>query len=265
MKHKALLIGINYVGTSSELSGCINDVNNSFKYLTSSLQCCDVTILKEGDATRNNILSNLHRLIEESNKEDTKLFVHYSGHGSQTVDMNHDEDSADDEKSGMDSCLVPVDFRTAGMIIDDDLRTVICKLTNPNSSLFFIADACFSGSVLDLRYLLRLREHNKKAEYDFHLDKQYPETSASIILLSGCRDNQTSADTFDDDPLKSSSRGMAQGALTHAFLNTMENNKNINYHDLLVNIRQELKSKMYDQIPQLSFGKNFNIEQQIEF
>ena len=33
----ALLIGINYYGTSAELRGCINDVNNINNYLISYL------------------------------------------------------------------------------------------------------------------------------------------------------------------------------------------------------------------------------------
>ena len=33
MSKKALLIGINYIGTSSALNGCINDVENIKRYL----------------------------------------------------------------------------------------------------------------------------------------------------------------------------------------------------------------------------------------
>lgn len=33
-KKKALLIGINYFGTKSELRGCINDVHNMVQFLT---------------------------------------------------------------------------------------------------------------------------------------------------------------------------------------------------------------------------------------
>jgi hypothetical protein len=41
------------------------------------------------------------------------LFFHYSGHGGQTKDMDGDEED------GFDEVVYPVDFETAGHIVDD--------------------------------------------------------------------------------------------------------------------------------------------------
>ena len=49
------------------------------------------------------------------------LFLHYSGHGGQTFDLNGDEED------GLDEFICPVDYNSAGYIIDDDLKTLLSK------------------------------------------------------------------------------------------------------------------------------------------
>jgi hypothetical protein len=44
------------------------------------------------------------------------LFFHYSGHGSQVVDHSGDEED------GLDETICPVDFKSAGQIIDDEVN-----------------------------------------------------------------------------------------------------------------------------------------------
>jgi hypothetical protein len=36
---RALLIGINYIGTKHELGGCINDINNIEKFIIDNCDC----------------------------------------------------------------------------------------------------------------------------------------------------------------------------------------------------------------------------------
>ena len=50
------------------------------------------------------------------------LFLHFSGHGGQTEDLNGDE--VDDQ----DEFICPVDFKTAGVIVDDDLKALLSRL-----------------------------------------------------------------------------------------------------------------------------------------
>ena len=49
------------------------------------------------------------------------LFLHYSGHGGQTVDMNGDEED------GQDEFICPVDHKSAGIIVDDELKALLSE------------------------------------------------------------------------------------------------------------------------------------------
>ena len=89
---KALLVGINYIGTSNELYGCINDVNSikeriTTKGFTNINTLTDLTIQKP---TKENILLEFKNLLINSQAGDLLLFL-YSGHGSYTLDKNNDE------------------------------------------------------------------------------------------------------------------------------------------------------------------------------
>ncbi|WWC85156.1 uncharacterized protein L201_000013 [Kwoniella dendrophila CBS 6074] len=118
---KALLIGINYFGTSAELSGCINDVHNVQKFICEryGYRPADIVILTDDSndprtmPTRDNIIKGMKWLVQGAQRDDA-LFLHYSGHGTQTEDLDGDEGDGDDE------AICPVDYETAGLIIDDD-------------------------------------------------------------------------------------------------------------------------------------------------
>lgn len=73
--------------------------------------------------------------------------------------------------------------------------------------------------------------------------RQVKFSPADVISLSGCKDNQTSADT--------SVNGFATGALSYAFREVVTQNPQLSYLQLLRGIRQVLSNK-YSQLPQLS-------------
>lgn len=85
--------------------------------------------------TKANILRAMHWLVKDAQPNDS-LFFHYSGtlskmvkradrltyptgHGGQTKDLDGDEDD------GYDEVIYPVDFRTAGHIVDDDMHAIM--------------------------------------------------------------------------------------------------------------------------------------------
>ena len=74
----------------------------------------------------------------------------------------------------------------------------------------------------------------------------------SVFMLSGCKDDQTSADAFI--------QGKHVGAMSWAFLETMrfDYGWNISYVQLLQNTRMLLRRE-YKQIPQLSVGFQFDL------
>ena len=233
---KALIIGINYRGTSSELNGCINDAKsieaflkqknfNDIKMLT------DETLIKP---TKINILNEIKSLLQNSNKNDT-LFIYYSGHGSYTLDRNGDE------LDGRDELLVPLDFN---YIKDDELKQIIDSYGKPDTNLIALFDCCNSGTALDLRYQIL-----EKLNYDdITENKKNTETPCNTIFISGCRDEQLSIETIINDKV--------QGLMTWAFLETIKKN-NITWRELIKKMRETLKQNSY-QIPQLSSGKVFN-------
>jgi len=96
--------------------------------------------------TKANILRAMHWLVKDSQPNDS-LFFHYSGHGGQTKDLDGDEDD------GYDEVIYPVDFRTAGHIVDDDMHAIMVKNLKGGVRLTAIFDSCHSGSALDLPYL----------------------------------------------------------------------------------------------------------------
>src|SRR5258706_2340165 len=95
MTKRALLIGINYIGTPSELNGCIIDVKNIKKLLMSNFKYLEQNIVMMTDdvmpfPTKQNMLNEINKIVALTKPGDV-LFMHYSGHGSQVYDKNGDE------------------------------------------------------------------------------------------------------------------------------------------------------------------------------
>lgn len=249
MSKKALLVGINYKGTEAELNGCINDVNAVKDFITKN-GYRDITIMTDDTVkkpTRVNILSELLNLILSGA---TNLFFHYSGHGSYVKDENGDE------ADGRDECLVPIDYQRAGMIIDDELRGIL-QCLNSNQKLFVVLDCCHSGTGMDLAYNL----YERGSRYALVKDNKCDLTRGQVIMISGCQDNQTSADAFIG--------GKYQGALTESFMSAINGktgNKSYNrmtWEELIQKIKKRLQGK-YTQRPNLASGKQLNLRSRVE-
>jgi len=239
----ALLIGINYTGTSNQLYGCINDVN-SIKDRISNEGFNNITVLTDETtqkATKSNILKEFTNLLVNSQEGDL-LFLLYSGHGSYALDNNGDE------KTGYDQLIVPCDLN---MIVDDELKTIIQNNLKPNVTLFSMFDSCFSGSVLDLRY-----QYMDSLNYDkFTENNKQLETKGHVFMISGCNDYQTSADAFINNK--------ATGAMTWSLLEALKQKPDCSWRELVINMRDLLKTSQYEQIPQFSCGTFENIDTKV--
>jgi len=70
-------------------------------------------------------------------------------------------------------------------------------------------------------------------------------------LYSGCRDDQTSADT--------SFNGKPQGAMTYAFTQALTKNPNQSYGEVLKTMREILQASKFTQVPQLSTQRQIDL------
>jgi len=248
---KALLIGINYIEDSNnKLNGCINDIINiENKLRITNPECIEYRKLSDNQTnlllkpTRKNIIDGINWLVNGL-KSGESVFFHYSGHGGLTLDISKDE------KSGFDSCIYPICNGKIEMITDDELKTILVNKIPTGCKCFAVLDCCHSGSALDLRYMFSAPEYGKIIVSQ---DDKYPKTLGSVIFLSGCQDNQTSADTVDI-------KNMPSGALTNALLEVWEKyGVNIKFKYLLWDIRTSLKNSSYEQIPQLSCSNSISL------
>ncbi|PYH88163.1 hypothetical protein BO71DRAFT_404078 [Aspergillus ellipticus CBS 707.79] len=282
-RRKALLIGINYIGQPNALRGCINDVTNMSTFLNQKYgyRREDMVILTDDQKNpmsvpnKANILKAMQWLVNGAQPNDS-LFIHFSGHGGRTPDLDGDEED------GYDDVIYPLDYRTAGHIVDDDMHAIMVRPLQPGVRLTAIFDSCHSGTALDLPYVYStqgiLKEPNlaKEAAMDlFSAINSYGKgdlssvaqtaigffkkaangdtarqrtvmtktSPADVVMFSGSKDTQTSADTFQD--------GEARGALSWAFIKSLQQRSNQSYLQLLNSIRNELEGK-YTQKPQLS-------------
>ncbi|GAA5810459.1 hypothetical protein MFLAVUS_003880 [Mucor flavus] len=281
-RKRALLIGINYFGTSAELKGCINDVENIKQFLVTMYNFHeeDMVILTDnqsnpqGMPTKQNIIRAMQWLVHDSRPND-------SGHGGRMRDYDGDEDD------GYDETIYPVDHETYGQIVDDMMNDIMVKRLVPGCRLTAIFDSCHSGTALDLPYVYSTQGAIKQQSFlrdtgstlknagKAYLSgdpsraissvmsigtrlmsggisgggakkekiNQLKGSAADVIMFSGCKDDQTSADATE--------AGRATGAMSYAITRALRENRNQTYIQLLNSIRGILKQK-YNQRPQLS-------------
>jgi metacaspase-1 len=246
MSKLALLIGINYVGTSAQLNGCINDINNTKDVLKSVYNYTDNNIVcltdeTDNKPTYNNIINALDELSKRSNSEDVKeIWISYSGHGTYVRDDNNDEDDRRDE------CLVPLDYQLNGLVKDDFLNNILSSI-NPNVNVIVVIDACHSETMLDLPYRYISGVKNV-------IENKYNKVKANCVMISGCRDNQVSMDAYNLNNSREYS-----GAMTTSLLNILKaNNYNISCFRLLQGMRYFLKKRKFKQVPQITCTKKLN-------
>lgn len=186
---KGLFIGINYENTPNELKGCVNDSKSLQKYFNIDSE------LLISNQTKHNIITKLRELSNLSYQTTIRNFIiQYSGHGMSCPDYNGDE------IDGKDEALVSSDCKA---ILDDELAILLNDF-HPSSKILFIVDACHSESILDLPYTYREQEN--------YIIQNNNIIKPKIIMISGCKDEQYSLDTY------SNSRKQSCGALTNLLL-----------------------------------------------
>jgi len=184
---RSVLIGINYVGTSGQLTGCHNDVLHAIDYIKNVHGFDDENIhvlMDDGEhtnPTKANIMAAYAKITAESKPGDV-VYLHYSGHGSKVKDKNGDESDGNDE------VLVPVDYTEAGMILDDDLLKFLAAKFKRDVFVTSMMDCCNSGTVMDLPYNFKA-DGNQTAivpeeNYDFDAVPELVSSASDCCTIS---------------------------------------------------------------------------------
>jgi metacaspase-1 len=221
-------------------------------------------------ATRDAVLKELERASADLKGDDFFLLT-YSGHGGQVVDKNNDEDDFLDETW----CLFD------GQLIDDELYGCWSKFA-PGTRILVLSDSCHSGSVVRMAppdgagpsvavamevavptppYVPRMlprelvgRAYRARRKLYDGLQEAKPKTEldvrASLILISGCQDAQTSMD------------GPFNGAFTAALLRVWnEGTFEGSYRSFHRKIQQQLPITQQPNLMTLGDGKAFPTQQ----
>jgi hypothetical protein len=215
----SLHIGLNsvdpkhYGGWSGPLAACEADAED-MAFIAKAKGFQTSTTLLTTAATRKAVLDNLQAYADKLVAGDV-LFLTYSGHGGQVPDDNGDEPDLEDETW----CLYD------GQLIDDELYAMFGHFKS-GVRIIVLSDSCHSGTVTRLalngfpppppilidgvRPAIRAMPpalasrvyRQNRVMYD-DLQKKIPKNAldqvkASVLLISGCQDNQLSSDgTFN--------------------------------------------------------------------
>jgi hypothetical protein len=217
----SLHIGLNrvdpahYQGWDGALTACEFDAND-MRAIAESRGFEPRSLLTQ-EATSDAVLTAIERAAGELGQGDLFLCT-YSGHGGQVPDRNGEEE---DDRS--DETWVAYDRQ----IVDDELYTLWGRFA-PGARIFVLSDSCHSGTVVrDIeaevpppvsttekaaaespRYKAMPRDvmiatYRANARLYDAIQERLPgaeqaDPAATVLLISGCRDDQLSLDGFSN-------------------------------------------------------------------
>lgn len=282
-KGSALIIGLNsvdpkhYFGWSGDLNACEADADDMAEIAKS--KGFKVTSLLTKEANRDNVIRILEENIQSLQAGDI-FMISYSGHGGQVPDKNGDEVDVVGSSSDIEDetwCLYD------GQLIDDEINSYLGKFRKGVRIIVF-SDSCHSGTVTKVANFrntlnlinsnvdnqnnkykfmpgsIALRTYRSNREfYDKILNKiekkeaKGDSVKASVILISGCQDNQLSLDgTFN---------GQFTGQLLTIWQNGLFNENYRQFHRKILLSMPPTQTPNYFRIGQI----NSKFENQIPF
>ncbi|MEI7969704.1 MAG: caspase family protein [Betaproteobacteria bacterium] len=273
MARRAVMIGVNrYRIPGADLRGCVNDVVNMTGVLTEvyGFAKADIVTLTDEAATRKAMQAAILALVNGGRKGDV-LYLHYSGHGANVPDANGDE------ADGRDEILCPTDLDWKAPLADDWLRATFNRLRE-GVSLTVVMDCCHSGTNTRAlqppdapsipRYLpnpwdLMAVESGRRLKGAVRVGMRTASKAArrrsdvvnvdiAETLVTGCRDNQTSADAYIGSTYN--------GALTYHLAAAIREKKGkLTCREMHALTTARLAKARFDQIPQLE-GRKPNLD-----
>lgn len=233
----ALLFAINdYPGTQNDLNGCLTDQKEMRSLIESLNVGFIVKPFVDSMVTVSEFTSEVVKHIGYLKPGDF-LLVHYSGHGTQVYDTHGDEED------GYDEALYLHD----GPVIDDDIGFALKSIPD-GATVFIMLDSCFSGGGMKK---LRTRKpkfipHPDYPEMRKKKRIRIPREEMKYMVMSGCQEDQTSADAYID--------GKYCGAFTYYAIQAFS--PDITYCQWLARIHKYIPCKAYPQNPTLEGNSN---------
>jgi hypothetical protein len=257
----ALLVGIDvYPQPIPGLRGCVNDVNNLHDYLRESFNCDrHVEVLKNADATRENIIRLFRSHLCQAKKDDAVLF-YFSGHGSREISTPEFKEYF---PAGKNETLVCYNSRTPGGLdlADKELAVLLEEIDRSEPHMAVILDCCHSGSgtrTIDDFKLARFRQvpparRNYPRPLESYLEGYYTNRKpvaipqSKHILMSACDRDQKAWETQDGN-----------GLFTSILLEVLSKaHGNISYVDLFTRCRTAILKQALNQTPQFETYRQF--------
>jgi hypothetical protein len=226
-------------------------------------------MLADESATTQNILEHLDWLVSDLHTVDV-VYFHFSGHGSQVINVDYDSDK---EPDGKDEIICPIDLNWRDKIITDDMLKTIFDRVPDDVHFTVTLDCCHSGSGLDHEYAYQplgigvgiAREFgpdspNRSRHLPMPADIENRglglnlETRARKIthrpdvnsaLIAGCQSHQTSADAWIDNRFV--------GAATYSMLKILnKNNYQMTYKQLVDEMNNFMVDRNFTQRPEFN-------------
>lgn len=223
---KAVCMGTNYVGTSSELSWCVKDATDMTSFLKGRGFVVDTYLEKEASAVR--FKNELKGLVDQALAgEITGAVLSHSGHGTQ----GYTTSETDFYNEGC--------YFLDGVVWDDEVASILSKI--PEGFPFFIfLDTCFSGGMMKFVGKNKIKFFpTTRILPTSKLKKGLKEATANAVYISACSEGEYSYDAGD---LKN---GAGTSYLLKSFIN---NNQFGTWHTKL---RTYLPTDQYPQTPEL--------------
>jgi hypothetical protein len=260
----ALLVGINDYGPAIEsLDGCLNDVDLLHDYLRRQVgpAALAVETLKDGEATRANVIGRFRSHLGRARSGDVALFQ-FCGHGARWASSAAFRESFPD---GRDEGLVCSDSRRPGGydLADKELAVLIAEVAANQAETVVLLDCCHSGSATrsaerrrDLKPRLT-QEVTTERPLETYLDGHYArlrDAGASLfvpagrhILLAACERGQLAQEAPE------------HGLFTSTLIDVLEKSGgDLSYADLFVRCRAAVRARAFDQDPQFEAYDRFD-------
>lgn len=165
------------------------------------------------------------------------------------------EDPQGVEEDGMNETILPVDWRSAGMITDDEMGEVLVRTLPDGVRLTAVMDSCHSGTGLDLPFSWQPRGGGAGAGGWREETNPY-HSLGDVQMISGCEDGDVSCDAAG----WGRRYGASGGAMTMALCEVLRVHPAPSYPVLLEEMRRLLHARGMAQRPQLSSSQILHVD-----